>query len=296
MPKIHKTHPIQQSRFYGMKSRKKLAELLYTNVKTLEKIANAENMYDCWEKEKSDGRTRLIEAPKGSLKSKQSRIALLLGRIEKPSYLMAPVKGRSYVSNAAAHIGSQSFRLMDVENFFPSCSAKKVFWFFNKKLLCSMDVAAILTKLSTFNNRLPQGSPASPILAYYAYLDMWDEIDLVVRNAGYIWTLYADDITISADVVYEKDVWEIKRILKKHGHNYHRGKLRSVTASAVKITGVIVHKNSLLLPNCKHLEKKNLMKKFSIEKGQKERRKMANQIRGREVQARQVLNYLENQV
>ena len=79
MPKIHKTHPIQQSRFYGMKSRKKLAELLYTNVKTLEKIANAENMYDCWEKEKSDGRTRLIEAPKGSLKSKQSRIALLLG-------------------------------------------------------------------------------------------------------------------------------------------------------------------------------------------------------------------------
>jgi hypothetical protein len=140
---------------------------------------------------------RPIDIPNPILKTYQSRIANLLGRILPPGYLFSPVKGRSYVDNAIQHIDSNAFWMLDIANYFPSCTANNVAWFFRKIMECSPDVTAILVKITTHNESLPQGSPCSPILAYYSNLNMWEDISKLAERYDCLISVYADDITLS---------------------------------------------------------------------------------------------------
>ena len=185
---------IKGTALYNITSKKRLSEILLTTPEKIKNLSQDENLYSCWTKEKKNGGVREIEAPCENLKSIQKRIAGLLQRIEPPNYFMAPVKGRSYVDNAALHVRSNAFRLLDIEDFFPSCTKKRVFWFFHKCIGCSRDISAIVANLTTHKERLPQGSPASPILAYFPYVDMWEKISNIVEAANLKLSVYADGI------------------------------------------------------------------------------------------------------
>lgn len=245
-------YELRDSPFFRLRSKEKLASLLFVSLEKLEKLANIESGYYDFQKPKKSGGVRNISAPIDPLKQVQKRIAVLLQRIAPPDYLFAPVAGRSYVDNAARHIGARSVRLLDIEDFFPSCSVTKAAWLFAQKMECSPDVAAILCKLVTYKGGLPQGSPASPILAYLCYLEMWSEIEQLVEGAGCKLSVYADDLTISGDVVPEKMVWEVKKTLFRHGHRYSREKERSRRGRPVEVTGVILRKDGLAAPNRQH--------------------------------------------
>jgi hypothetical protein len=270
---------------------KKLAKILFTSTRNLEKLSKNTSLYHCWDEPKKNGGVRTIEAPYDNLKIIQKRIAELLHRIEPPDFLMAPVKRRSYVHNAAIHVGARAFRLLDIENFFPSCTDKKVYWFFHKKMHCAPDVAAILTKLATFNGHLPQGSPCSPILAYNAYMDMWEEISTIIAPSNCRLSIYADDITISGTTVYERDVWAVKQALHRHGHRYSCRKERRLINKAADITGVIVSGDDLLLPNRQHKQLRSLIKQRQAGGHGKHRETLDRQLRGRMAQANQILRH-----
>lgn len=287
------TYPLDQSPFFKLSTRKKLAELLFVSQAGLKRLANCGGEYRCWDEAKKSGGTRRIEAPPEALKIVQRRISDLLQRITPPDYLMAPVKRRSYVHNAAVHVGAKAFRLLDVEDFFPSCTDKRVFWFFHKKMQCAPDVAAVLTKLANLNGHLPQGSPCSPILAYFAYCDMWDAINAIVQRSGCRLSIYADDITISGDVVNESDVWEIKQTLHRGGHRYSRKKERSIFNRPADITGVIVKGDELLLPNRQHQRLTEVRRERQAAIGQKERQVLDRRVRGRVAQAHQITGHLK---
>ena len=289
-------HPIEDSGFHGLKSVHKLAELLFSSIDGLNALAQTEKRYRCWdEKKKSEG-FRHIEAPDENLKKVQHRISDLLQRIQPPDHLMAPVKRRSYVDNAAAHRGARAFCLLDIEDFFPSCTDKKVFWFFNKRLKCARHVAAVLTKLVSFNGHLPQGSPCSPILAFLAYSDMWDEIHAIVTRSGCTLSIYADDITISGQNVPGRDIWGIKKTLHRHGHRYSKAKERHIVNKPVDVTGVIVSKEALLLPNRQHRKIAKLERRRQAEKSGKEKETLTRQLRGRRAQASQIQNHVAKKV
>ena len=178
MPKKHiKYYAEQDSPFYKLRSKAKLAGLLFLDVDKLKFLADSEDLYFDFPKKKRGGGFRSISAPRADLKIVQKRIAGLLQRITPPEYLFAPVCGRSYVDNAKRHLGANSVRHLDIEDFFPSCSANKVIWFFRKRMDCSADVAVLLRGVVTRHGSLPQGSPCSPILAYLCYVDMWEEIE-----------------------------------------------------------------------------------------------------------------------
>ena len=117
-------HTLEQSPFYKLCSPQKLAKLLFSSMDGLEALGDSKDRYQCWNEQKKNGGERRIEAPYDNLKTVQKRISELLQRIEPPDYLMAPVRGRSYVHNAAAHRGAKSFSLLDIEDFFPSCTAQ----------------------------------------------------------------------------------------------------------------------------------------------------------------------------
>ncbi len=281
----------QDSPFYILKTKKKLAKLLRISVEKLKFLAASEDLYFEFPKKKSDGGSRLISAPRDDLKKVQKRIADLLQRIAPPDYLFAPVSGRSYVDNAAHHLGADSVSLLDIEDFFPNCTANKVIWFFRKEMGCSSDVAAILRGIVTRSDSLPQGSPCSPILAYLCYVDMWGEIEHLVNQSGCRLSVYADNLTVSGDVVPEKLVWEIKKTLQRHGHKHKLKKERRRFKKPMEITGVIFRRNELLAPNRQHKKLSETRKKLKTTRSTPHRQKLKAELTGRESQFSQIANH-----
>lgn len=231
---------------------------------------------------------RPIDIPDPRLKAMQSRVSELLARIEPPDFLFSPVKGRSYVDNAAYHCGSNAFWLLDVADYFPSCTANNVARFFRRDLECSPDVTAVLVRLTTLRESLPQGSPCSPILAYFSNRPMWDEIDKLVREAGCKMSLYADDITISGRVVPKAMIWRMKQIVHRHGLRLKPAKEVSLISTPADVTGVIVRGDQTLLPNRKLKLLVELKTMRRTVKNPQARKRIDSQIAGRIAQRSQV--------
>jgi hypothetical protein len=259
------SYTLRDGPFFRLKRRKDLAALLRVSESALTEISSRTDMYKSKWKHKKEERWlhkppaqefadvfRPIDVPDFRLKAIQSRIAKWLSKISPPDWLFSPVKGRSYVDNAARHKGATAFWMLDIADYFPSCTANNVAHFFRRKLECSEDVTAILVHLTTWQQCLPQGSPCSPILAYYSNLDMWHEIETIISKAGLLHSVYADDITVSGHLVRKEVIWEIKRSIHKHGLEVKAEKELSLIHSPADITGVIVHDNRTKLPNRQH--------------------------------------------
>lgn len=224
-----------------------------------------------------------MENPDRALKLAQGKIARQLCRIAPPQYLYCPVKGRSYVSNAARHIGNRAVRTLDVKTYFPSTPSKRVFWFYNAVLRCERDIAGLLTSLTTYQGHLPTGSPLSPIMAYFAHHDLWESISEFCLARNLTLTVYIDDCTVSGDRVTAVDMWQIKRLIHRCGLRYHKEK--AYFDSPPEITGVIVRDGRTTLPNRQHLKLRQARREMSERPADEAVQK---QVAGLEAQAAQV--------
>jgi Reverse transcriptase (RNA-dependent DNA polymerase) len=309
MPKkIYKHYKLESSPFYKLQSKRKLAEILFTSPKTIKEICALPDLYtrkwkhkkekDTWletpyPSESEMGNYRPIDISHPRLKILQSRIAELLGRIAPPEYLFSPVKGKSYVDNAVRHVHSKAFWMLDIADYFPSCSANNVAWFFTKIMRCSPDVTAILVKLSTYNKSLPQGSPCSPILAYFSNLNMWENISELANRHECTISVYADDITLSSrHYVPRKVVWEITQRVQRQGLRVKKEKETSIIDKPALITGVIIFRERALLPNKQHKALTELKRDHATETNHETRIRIAQQISGRRAQKGQIENCL----
>lgn len=295
-------YTLRDSPFFRLRSRKKLADLLQISEDALYGLVAEEALYerrwkhktekDVWLKhqpaEDVSHLYRSIDIPDGGLKTVQSRIAKLLSRVTPPDWLFSPVKGRSYVDNAARHKGARAFWLLDIADYFPSCTASKVAHLFRTNLECSPDVTALLVKLTTYRQCLPQGSPCSPILAYFSNVDMWREIAELILEAGLKHSVYADDITVSGDTIKKEAIWRIKLIIHKHGLRVKREKEVSLIDAPADITGVIVKGNKTVLPNRQLKRLFELRQERQRAKGSLAKAALDIQIAGRLAQRRQV--------
>ena len=286
--KRRKSYVARDSQFFRLRSRAKLASMLFVSQKKLQALTRDRNVYFDFQKPKPSGGYREISAPREDLKAVQARIADLLQRISTPDYLFAPVSGRSYVDNAAAHLGAESVRLLDIVDFFPSCTGNRVIWLFHRHLQCSPDVAKIVKELATREESLPQGSPCSPILAYLCYIDMWEEIARIVDNAHCTLSVYADDLTISGSTVPESAVWEIKKALHRYGHRHHVEKEKKKYCKPAEITGVILNRDRLYAPNRLHKKLHDVRRDLTSAPPNK-KADLEARVRGREAQMNQVI-------
>jgi reverse transcriptase-like protein len=233
-----------------------LAWRLKLKVEDLSFLARDEGNYRLFEITNEKGKARPIQWPKRRLQIVHARVHKLLSRVAVPKYLHSAVRGKSYVSNAAAHDPKMPTVKIDVKKFFPSVSRAVIFKFFAGPLKCRRDVAGLLADILTFDAHLPTGSAASPMIAYYSFKPMFDEIAQFAESLDLIMTCYVDDMALSGPGANESVLYAIRRIIAKHGLKSHKAHAFSGSQPKV-VTGVCNTTTGPRVPNKLHLKIKN---------------------------------------
>ena len=248
-----KPYPLNQSPLFNLKSRKKLAESVFNvNLATLERLAGNGNNFRVFEL-LQNGKARQVEVPKVVLERFHRRVFTLLARIEKPDYLHSGRKGRSYVTNAGAHIGSVPLVKLDLKKFYPSVDGARVARFLSEGLRCSADVAGLLTRLCVYENHIPTGSCVSQLLAYFAISPMLDELSELAASQQIRMTCYVDDLTFSGAGVGPAFLWSVKQIVHRHGFKYHKERCYRPDDEKI-VTGVMIRGDVLTMIASRELE------------------------------------------
>ena len=250
--------PLHQCQLYKCTSKRRLAECLKISTSDFKSIPEW-TTYRTWSEEKPHGGTRTIYNPSKKLKSVQHRIKRLLERIEKPSWVYSGVKGKCHVDNALAHQGSSHFVLTDITSFYEHCTRESVYQFFLKTMQVTPDVAKILADITTCKSLegrsiIPVGSPCSQLLAYFAYREMFDELQACAETYGCGISLYVDDITVSSRNPISNPKSMIKQFAKitsAYGHSLKWAKTRYYGADKYKVvTGVALDgRGNPFIPN-----------------------------------------------
>jgi hypothetical protein len=144
------------------------------------------------------GRLRSVEIPDAALSAVQRRIfGLLTGlEIDFPACVHGYVKGRSHISNAAAHAGSRYLQKFDLSDFFPSITSQAVTDVLSD-VGFTRGAAETLSQLLTYNGRLPLGACTSPILSNLCLLPLDTALQNLAIEHSLIYTRYSDDMTFS---------------------------------------------------------------------------------------------------
>ena len=162
-------------------------------------VSQAPTLYTKFQVAKKSGGFREITPPKAALRSVQRAVYRLFeGLVRYPRWMMGGVPHRSIFAHARPHVERSMVAALDVKSFFPSVAESNVRAVFSRFNLVDEALDAAV-RLTTRDNQLPQGSPASCFLANLA-LDSPDRrIDALCRRHGLTYTRYVDDLAISGN-------------------------------------------------------------------------------------------------
>ena len=182
---------------------------------------------------KKSGGLREIWAPMPKLKAAQHWVLRNIAeRLTVHGAAHGFLPGRSIYSNAVEHIDSSVVVSMDLADFFPTFTFKRVKGIFRQAGY--MDgIAALLALLCTEAPRqvvedqgervyiamgprcLPQGSPASPALTNAACLRLDRRLAGFAEKNGWRYTRYADDLTFSLPQARSEDAPSFSSMIKQ---------------------------------------------------------------------------------
>jgi RNA-directed DNA polymerase len=221
----------KSSPLYRLQTVHQLAELFGVTVAQLWELAkHPEKNYRVYPKKQKNGKLRTIEEPQGLMKKLQKKLQQIFKQERFPKYLSSPAKGRSPLSNVETHRGRTTTIELDIKNFYPSCREGTVFHLFRYTVCCSPQVSWILTQLVCFKGHLPTGAPSSPLLAFYAYEELFNLLYGLVA-IYYRLSLWVDNISYSCMhslfYVSSKEIIErAQTILNMWGLKLNRSKSR----------------------------------------------------------------------
>lgn len=141
---------------------------------------------------------RQIEAPRVALKAIQKWLSVHFERRWTAQQAVHGfVKGRSHITAAKVHLGSEWVISADIENCFPSTTAGNVRAALTKLGYQTGDSLNVLTPLLCYGTRLSQGAPTSPVISNIALDSVDSQLTAYAAQFGLRFTRYADDIVIS---------------------------------------------------------------------------------------------------
>jgi RNA-directed DNA polymerase len=213
---------------------------------------------------KKTGGDRIISAPMPRLK--QAQYWILSNILEKVALHDAAHgfrQGRSIVSNAQPHVGAEVIINLDLKDFFPSISYRRIKGLFRAigyseaaatifGLLCTEpEIEAVELDGKTYyvalsERHLPQGAPTSPALTNILCRRLDRRLAQMAENLGFVYTRYADDLTFSASGDNRRYICNILRrtesIVTHEGFEIHEEKTRILRSSRQQeVTGVVVN-------------------------------------------------------
>lgn len=251
-------HNINQSPFFKLKKKTTLSGLLRISLLDLTKLIQSDNLYretvtanklptkipDLIKK------PRAIQIPSLKLAQVQKTLLIYINKIETPSYLFSCKSGADYIDNARIHINNKELLKVDIKSFFNNAAEINVYRFFKDVMQCSLDVTFILTKLVCYKDHLPTGGCLSPIMSYYAYSRMFEQLFEYSLKHKLTMTVYIDDIVFSGERISYLFKNEVEKIIRSHKLVPH--KIRHYKKNEPKIvTGVAVKNNKIDLPHAR---------------------------------------------
>src|SRR5262245_9135399 len=211
---------------------------------------------------KKTGGVRYISAPKSALATAQRWLlehVLSKLEVEVPAHGFVP--GRSIVTNATPHTGRNIVINLDLKEFFPSITFRRVKGLF-EKIGYSEHVATVFTLLCTEPPRLateldgkvyhvalgqrvlPQGACTSPAITNALCRRLDRRLNGLAKKHGFAYTRYADDLTFSGDnaKAVGKLLKSVRGIVQAEGFTEHPRKTRVMrSANRQEVTGVTVN-------------------------------------------------------
>lgn len=231
----------------------------------LYKISNEEK-YKTFLIPKKYGGFREIQSPCKQLKTLQRRLAWLLSEIAEEEIYHSNIsalshgfrKNHSIVTNASQHKRKRFVFNIDLKDFFPSFNFGRVRGFFihDKNFKINEKIATIISQIACFENKLPQGSPCSPIISNLIGNILDIRLVSLAKRSRCMYSRYADDITFSTNssifphsIAYrdENGVWcigvELMKIIIRTGFFINNDKTSMQYKDSRQIvTGLIVNK------------------------------------------------------
>ncbi len=213
---------------------------------------------------KRSGGLRPIHAPKTRLKAILRTLQrLLVSKLPVSEHAHGFVVGRSVRTGAARHINKRVVLRLDLEAFFPTVTAARVRGYLIA-LGYGYPVAATLAVLATEAERqrvdidgtlfhVPvgprtcvQGAPTSPGLCNAILGKLDRRVAALAKRAGFAYTRYADDLTLSGDVNVDtahRLRKQVERVIREEGFVVNTKKTRVMTkGGAQRVTGVTVNR------------------------------------------------------
>ncbi len=211
---------------------------------------------------KRGGGERAIWAPLPALKAAQRWI---LHHIAERLPVHGFLPGRSTLTNAAAHTDARVVVKMDLKDFFPTVTLRRVKGIFRKAgyreqvatllaLLCTESPREVVTLegqtyyVSLGPRCLPQGAPTSPALTNTLCLRLDRRISGLAAHLGYCYTRYADDLTFSLPVGHQGKprlgtlLGLVRRIVEAEGFRLNPEKTRvHRRGGRQQVTGLVVN-------------------------------------------------------
>jgi len=185
---------------------------------------------------------REIDEPEPVLKFFQRRILdRILEQIPVHDAAHGFIKKRSIFTNAAAHTGKRVVICMDLRDFFPSITFKRVTGMFIN-IGFSEANAGKLAALCCYGGRLPQGAPTSPMITNIICRRMDARLHALLAKYEGSYTRYADDMTFSGGEGIRSVLPLVRRIIKEEGFEPAPEKFRIQRSGArQKVTGLVVN-------------------------------------------------------
>ncbi|PYS67428.1 MAG: hypothetical protein DMF69_23060 [Acidobacteria bacterium] len=186
---------------------------------------------------------RKIDNPILITKEIQKRInRSLLRPLHLPGHICGGVKGKTLLDNIIPHLNARVIVTADIKGFFPSITTFQVYAIWSRLLGCSPEIAAILTRLTTFERRLPQGAPTSSTLANLILFSFDQPIRSFCAQHGITYTTWVDDLIFSG--AESRSVINVAvAALREGGFSLPHKKLKIMTAGKrMRVTGVLLGK------------------------------------------------------
>jgi hypothetical protein len=257
------------------------ALLWLADVRSLERTAPDQRLrnYVYTTRQRRSGLVRVIETPKPRLKAAQRRVLHdLLDWIPAHRAAHGFTRGRSALTHASAHAGRHAVMRLDLEDFFASISAGRVYGIFRSAGYPEA-VAHTMTGLATnvmpadvwqaiappagsqrsaahhrlgrrlATPHLPQGAPTSPALANLAAFSLDHRLAGLAASLGFTYTRYADDLTFSGSAALVRNAGRLRATIKtvaaQEGFKVNDSKTTLATrAGRQTVCGLVVNEHA----------------------------------------------------